>query len=64
MLSLFADEDPKIDNTQRYDVYLSNVPSGASYRNFIHYAQLINQPKETFRRYDYESEAENMKQYG
>ena len=38
VMSLFADEDPTIENTQRYDVYMSNSPSGASYRNFIHYA--------------------------
>lgn len=37
-MSMFADEDPTIDYTERYDVYMSNSPSGASYRNFLHYA--------------------------
>ena len=38
LMSIFADEDPSIDYTERYDVYMSNSPSGASYRNFLHYA--------------------------
>jgi hypothetical protein len=56
LMSMFADEDPSIDYTERYDVYMSNSPSGASYRNFLHYAQLIDLKVETFRRYDFESD--------
>lgn len=37
LMSLFADEDPTIDYTERYDMYMSNLPSGAGYKNFIHY---------------------------
>jgi hypothetical protein len=38
LMSLFADEDPSIDYTERYDVYMSNLPSGAGYKDFLHYA--------------------------
>jgi hypothetical protein len=37
-MSIFADQDPSIDNGERTDVYLSYMPSGAGYRNFLHYA--------------------------
>ena len=40
-MSIFADKYPEIDNEERMDVYLSNLPSGAGYRNFLHYAQLL-----------------------
>jgi lysosomal acid lipase/cholesteryl ester hydrolase len=63
-MSLIADEDPTIDYTERYDVYMSNLPAGASYRNIVHYAQLINLPYEEFLRWDYESKEENIKVYG
>jgi hypothetical protein len=53
-MSLFADEDPTIDYTERYDVYMSNEPSGAGFRNFLHYAQLIDLNVEAFRRWDFE----------
>lgn len=42
-MSLFADADPTIDYTERYDMYMSNLPSGAGYKNWLHYAQNINQ---------------------
>lgn len=64
MMALVADEDPTIDYTERYDVYMSNLPAGASYRNTVHYAQLINLPYEEFLRWDYESKEENIKHYG
>jgi hypothetical protein len=63
-MSLFADEDPTIDYTERYDTYMSNLPSGAGYRNFLHYAQLIQQPTECFKRWDYESDEKNLEVYG
>lgn len=63
VLSLIADADPSIDNTDRYNMYMSNEPAGASYRNFLHYAQLINLKKEIFRRYDWGKKT-NMVKYG
>ena len=53
LMSLFTTEDPTIDYTPRFDVYMSFLPSGAGYRNFIHYAQLVNKKEESFARYDY-----------
>lgn len=41
------------DNTNRFPMILSNAPSGASIKSFAHYGQLVDQPKETFRRFDY-----------
>lgn len=63
LVSMFADEDPSIDFTDRYDVYMSNMPAGAGYRNLIHYGQLVSQPVETFQRFDYGT-AGNVKRYG
>ena len=60
----FFDEDPTVDNMDRSDVYLSNLPSGASYHNFVHYAQLINEKTETFKRYDYDNDRINLEHYG
>jgi len=48
IMSLFADEDPDIDYTERYDMYMSNLPSGAGYKNYLHYGQLVNSKKEVF----------------
>jgi hypothetical protein len=38
VLSMATDSDPNIDQKGRYDVMMSNEPSGASYKNFIHYS--------------------------
>ena len=35
----FIDLDPTIDYSKRYDMYMSNLPSGAGYLDFAHYAQ-------------------------
>ena len=64
VMAVFADADPSIDYTERYDVYMSNLPSGASFRNFVHYAQNIAQQKQVFHRLDYESERANLEVYG
>lgn len=37
MIKFIMDEDPKIDETSRYEFSLNYVPSGASYLNFVHY---------------------------
>ena len=37
IMSGFADEDPTIDYTERYDTYMSNIPSGAGYKIYDHY---------------------------
>lgn len=59
-----SDADPSIDNSDRDDVYTSNLPSGASYKNYLHYAQLIQASDSApFVRYDYESAVENLKHY-
>lgn len=56
-------KDPSTDYPDRFDVYASNVPSGASTRDFWHYAQLFDADKPTFNRYDYGSDELNMKKY-
>ena len=64
VMSVFADADPSIDYTERYDMYMSNLPSGASFRNFYHYAQNIDQKEQVFHRLDYESARGNLEVYG
>ena len=64
-MSMASDADPSIDNTDRYDVYTAQLPSGASYKNYLHYAQLIQASDDKpFVRYDYGSSDENKKHYG
>jgi len=50
-----------VDNPDRFDVYMSNVPSGAGYRTFIYYAQMIESGR--FALYDY-GRRENKSRYG
>ena len=38
LMAIFTNEDPTVDYTQRFDTYMSFLPSGAGYRNIIHYA--------------------------
>lgn len=57
------DQWHSIDNTDRKDMYVSNLPSGASARCYVHYGQLIHQKEPAFLRYDF-GETENMKRYG
>jgi len=38
VLKIFTDADPSIDEYRRYDVMMSNEPSGSGYKNFVHYA--------------------------
>ena len=59
-LELIADLDPSVDNLNRTMTYLTHMPSGAGYRNFVHYAQLIE--TDNFLRYDYGLE-KNMQVY-
>jgi hypothetical protein len=37
-MQMGSDEDPSIDNHDRYDVMVTMMPSGASYKNYLHYA--------------------------
>jgi len=38
-ISSLFDLDPSIDLTERYDVFVSNIPAGSSAFNLAHYAQ-------------------------
>lgn len=62
-LNAIADADPAIDNTSRYDVYMSDLPAGSGYKDILHYGQLISLDKPTFRRLDL-GEKDNLKKYG
>lgn len=53
VISLFTDSNTEVDNEERYDISLSNLPAGWGYRALDHYAQLISYNEETFRRYDW-----------
>lgn len=52
-----------IDNTDRKDMYISNLPSGASARSYAHYGQLIHKSEPAFLRYDFGMN-ENIIRYG
>lgn len=51
-MSFFIDKDPTIDYHGRYDMYMSNLPSGAGYRNFAHYGQNLQWGPHSFKRFD------------
>lgn len=63
LLKTAADADPDIDNTDMYAIMTKNLPAGASYRNTLHYAQLMDLPYQEFLRWDYGREG-NIKNYG
>merc|ERR1712060_342926 len=50
-----------VDNPARFDVFMSNEPSGQSYRTFVYYAQQMNSGRVAL--YDY-GPIENHKVYG
>ena len=64
IMSGFADSDPTIDYTERYDMYMSNCPSGAGYKDFIHYGQNVAAETESFKRYNMGSAKANNAKYG
>mmetsp|Transcript_35515 Transcript_35515/g.54332 ORF Transcript_35515/g.54332 Transcript_35515/m.54332 type:complete len:452 (+) Transcript_35515:19-1374(+) len=64
IMAIFMDEDPDIDYTERYDMYMSNLPAGAGYRDLLHYGQLMHHKEDTFRRYDLDSKKKNKEKYG
>ena len=53
--------NPEIMNLDRMPEFFSFMPSGASYRTFVYYAQMINDGR--FSLYDYGTD-ENMIVYG
>ena len=63
VLNWFAGGDSKVDYYERLSVIMSYLPSGAGYKDFVHYGQLIQAEKEAFRRFDYGRD-ENFKIYG
>ena len=50
-----------VDNFERFTVFMSNEPSGQSYRTFVYYAQMINSGR--YALYDY-GKRQNKKIYG
>jgi gastric triacylglycerol lipase len=50
-----------VDNGKRFPMFISNEPSGQSYRTFVYYAQMINSGE--CRLYDY-GRLDNKKRYG
>lgn len=42
-----------VDNLDRKDMYISNLPAGSSVYSYGHYGQLIMQKESVFKRYDY-----------
>ena len=58
--TLFTDLDVSVDDFSRAKTFLTHLPSGAGWRNFVHYAQIITSNR--FQRYDY-GEAANIEKY-
>ena len=62
-LKWFGGGDPNVDDMTRVPVFMSGLPSGSGYKNFVHYGQLMHTDTESFRRYDHGA-IENHKRYG
>lgn len=60
----YEDTDMSVDDPDRMLLYYYNYPSGASWYQYEHFGQLMMEDEEKFQRYDYDSEAENIKHYG
>lgn len=63
IMSPFVNLDPDVDNQDRQTVMNSNSPSGACFRNWLHYGQMVDQTVHGFARYDH-GDDENMQRYG
>jgi len=61
-LNWFGGGDSDVDDMTRVPVFMSGLPSGSGYKNFVHYGQLIHTETEAFRRYDHGT-SENQKLY-
>ena len=53
---------PEVDNMTRSPIYLSNFPSGSTYRESLYYAQIVVSGG-LFRKYDYGTR-KNKELYG
>jgi len=63
-MSFFIDKDPGIDYHGRNDMVMSNLPSGAGWRNYAHYGQLLAPGPHSFKRYDQGTAQKNFDKYG
>jgi hypothetical protein len=46
------DTDPWVEERERVKSISGHLPSGAGWKNFMHFGQLMN--SDTFKRYDYQ----------
>ena len=60
MIGAIADADPEVDNMDRFQVMLSNFPSGSSYQDITLFAQ--NVVHDDFRQFNY-GEFDNLSIY-
>jgi hypothetical protein len=61
LLASFADADPSVDNMDRIEAAMSNIPSGSSYQNIVLFSQ--NVLHDDFRQFNY-GERQNEHYYG
>ena len=62
-IKFFTHIDPEIFYHERFAIFYSNMPSGAGYKSFLHYGQLVEADSNYFRRYDF-GYYKNLKLYG
>jgi len=60
--SFFVTQDPILDDSNRFQVFMGHYPAGASVQSFLHYAQEINE--KDFMLFDYGSAEANQAKYG
>ena len=59
--SFLITQDPSLDDKDRFAVYMSHFPAGASVQSLVHYGQIIN--SKSFRLYDW-GQKKNVEKYG
>lgn len=61
LLASFADADPSVDNMDRFERIMANIPAGSSYQDLTYFAQTT--VNEDYHLFDY-GRIENHKRYG
>ena len=62
ILKLYTDEVPELLDEKGLCNYLKFYPAGASFQNIHHMKQMIE--SDEFKKYDYGTDAKNLKMYG
>ena len=64
MLLIWSNFDPSRYFAERLEVFLSHSPAGTSFRNMIHFAQIIGRKNLQIQKLDLGKKSRNLEAYG